>query len=68
MKSSLSAYTVDPQEDGLLLGLLATGFALDDRFAAAVKRLTSSDVAFRYGQTDRQQLVLGIQQQDLERP
>ena len=32
------------------MGFLVTGFALDDRFVAAVKRLTSSDVAFRYGQ------------------
>ena len=47
-----------PAEDGILVGFLVTGFALDDRFVAAVKRLTSSDVAFRYGQTDRQQLVL----------
>jgi signal transduction histidine kinase len=36
-------------EDGTPLGVLVTGFAMDERFAATVERITSSEVAFRYG-------------------
>ncbi len=54
-----------PPEDGIRLGFVATGFALDDSFVAAVKRLTSSDVAFRYGQQIVSSSFTGTQQQDL---
>ena len=40
-----------PQGDGSLRGFLAIGFKLDERYMATVKRLTSSDVAFRHGQS-----------------
>ena len=54
-----------PPEDGISLGFLVTGFALDDRLVAAVKRLTSSDVAFRYGQKIVSSSFYRDQQQDL---
>ena len=37
------------QGDSLLLGVLVIGFAVDEQFASTAKRLTVSDVAFRWG-------------------
>jgi len=37
-------------EDGVVLGILTAGFAVDDDLAAEVARVTSSEIAFRYGQ------------------
>ena len=38
-------------EDGNVLGFLVAGFVLDDHFAESAKLITSSEVAFRYGET-----------------
>lgn len=52
-------------DDGAPLGYLATGFALDDSFAATTKRVTSSDVAFRYGQNVISSSLTANQRKDL---
>ena len=38
-------------KDNLPLGVLAVGYEIDDRVAAEVSRVASSEVAFRYGDT-----------------
>ena len=38
-----------PGEENSFLGVLVKGFAVDDEFAATIRQITSSHVAFRYG-------------------
>jgi signal transduction histidine kinase len=52
-------------EDNALVGVLAAGFAVDERFAATVQRITSSDVAFHYGKTVVSSSLPVSQQQEL---
>jgi signal transduction histidine kinase len=52
-------------EDRALLGVLVMGFETDERFAATVARLTSTEVAFRYGKTVVTSSLPPSRQQDL---
>jgi signal transduction histidine kinase len=47
------------------LGVLVMGYAVDERVAATAKRLTSSEVAFRYGQEVVATSLTASQQQEL---
>jgi signal transduction histidine kinase len=53
------------QGPGTVRGFLATGFKLDDRFTATVKRLTSSDVAFRRGKSVIRSSLAANKEQEL---
>ena len=57
-------YNGDP-EYGVLLGILAAGFAVDEGYAADIAEITSSDVALRYGQTTVASSLSGALQQEL---
>ena len=50
-----------------LLGVLAVGYEIDDRVAADVSRVASSQAAFRYGKTIVVSTLSATQQADLER-
>ena len=54
-----------PLEDNALLGVLVTGFEVDERFAATIERLTSTEVAFSYGKTVVTSSLAPSQQQEL---
>ena len=51
--------------DNALVGVLVTGFAIDERFAAIAKRITSSDVAFRFGKSVVASSLAANKQQEL---
>jgi signal transduction histidine kinase len=55
-------YRPDVQD---FLGVLVMGYAVDERLAARAKRLTSNDVAFRYGQEVVATSLTASQQQEL---
>jgi len=52
-------------EDNVPLGVLVTGYAMDERFAATVMKITSTDVVFRYGNTVVASSLGARRQQDL---
>jgi len=52
-------------EDNSLLGMLAMGFAVDGHLADTVARITSSDIAFRYGNVVVGSSLPANQQQEL---
>ncbi len=53
-----------PPQDGVLLGVLALGFEVDDRLAFVVARVASSQVVFRYGKEAVVSTLPAIQQRD----
>ncbi len=53
--------------DNTLLGILAVGYEVDDRLAAEVSRIASSQVAFRYGKAIVVSTLSPLQQSDLAR-
>jgi signal transduction histidine kinase len=53
------------EEDNVPLGALVTGYALDEAFAANVEQITSTKVAFRYGDVVVASSLSPGQQQDL---
>jgi len=53
--------------DNTLLGVLAVGYEADDRLAAEVSRIASSQVAFRYGKAIVVSTLSPLQQSDLAR-
>jgi len=53
-------------EDDLPLGVLVTGYAVDENFVAAVEQITSMKVAVRYGDVVVASSLSAGQQQDLQ--